>query len=143
MTRPQPKFFIDECLSPALAAHARKRGFVAEHVNDVRRRRKKGRLSDRQVAAYALERDMIVATNNMSDFEDIYIGRLVHPGLIFLECAVDELFTIDNQVTMFACALDMIEESEPVQEAIRVTLGAEYGDGDLDLEVSRHELPKH
>jgi predicted nuclease of predicted toxin-antitoxin system len=142
VTRPQSKFLIDECLSPALAAHARERGFVAEHVNDVKRRRKKGRLSDRQVANYALERDLIVVTNNMVDFKEIYISKMVHPGLVFLACPIDDLFTLENQVTLFGVAIDLIEENEPLQEAILVTLNAE-DDDELDIDTSRHELPKH
>lgn len=142
MTRPQAKSLIDECLSPALAAHARERGFVAEHVNDVKRRRKKGRLSDRQVANYALQRDLIVVTNNMVDFEEIYISKMAHPGLVFLACPVDERFTLENQVTLFGMAIDLIEESEPLQEAILVTLNAEFDD-ELDIDTSSYELPKH
>ena len=83
MTRAQPKFLIDECLSPVLAAYAREQGFIAEHVNDVKRKQRRARLSDRQIANYALARDLIVTTNNRMDFEDIYIAMPAHPGLIF------------------------------------------------------------
>jgi hypothetical protein len=70
---------------------------------------------------------MIVVTNNMVDFENIYIARKVHPGLIFLSCSIDRLFTAENQVTMLSLALAMIEESEPVQETIQVVLRGELG----------------
>jgi hypothetical protein len=86
---------------------------------------------------------MIVVTNNMVDFEQIYVARKVHPGLIFLSCSVDGLFTAENQATMLSQALAMIEESEPVQEAIQVVLRGELGKDELDIETSRHELPAH
>jgi predicted nuclease of predicted toxin-antitoxin system len=141
--RPPSIFLIDECLSPALAAYARERGFVGEHINDLKRKQRKGRFTDRQIANHALDRDMIVVTNNMSDFNEIYISRLAHPGLVFLMCPIDRLFSIDDQITMFARALSLVDESEPVQESILVTLHGVLVDGSLELVSSRSELPAH
>jgi predicted nuclease of predicted toxin-antitoxin system len=137
-----PKFFIDECLSPILAANLRGRGFHAEHVNDVKAKRKKKRMTDPQVATYALERDLIVATRNIVDFEQIYIARNLHPGLILFDCPEEENFTIEVQQAMLDVAVDEIVKNEPLQEAIRITLAATSTD-DFDFDVTRHELPIH
>jgi predicted nuclease of predicted toxin-antitoxin system len=129
---------IDENLTPELVKLARSRGFRAVHVNEVNLRT----LDDARVARYALEHDMILVTNNMADFRRLYIRQELHPGLIFLAAKQDEAFTRVNQVALFNHALDEILRDEPIQEAILVTLSAEHS-GELEIEVTRYELPTH
>ena len=136
------KFLIDECLSPVLADHLRRRGFHAEHVNDVKRKRSRKRFSDRQATAYAIERDLIVVTNNASDFENIYRGRPVHPGLVILLAGPDPHITREDQVSMLDAALEAVGTSEPIQEVIRVEL-VNAGADAIDVVVTRSEFPSH
>jgi predicted nuclease of predicted toxin-antitoxin system len=127
-------------LSLALAAELRRRGFVVEHVNDIKPKHKTGqRMSDRQVAHYAVERDMIVLTRNIVDFQEIYIARELHPGIVLFHCDEDHQFIKKNQLKMLAAALDLILDDEPVQEAVEVQLRSD--DGEVD--VWRTKFPEH
>ena len=94
------------------------------------------------MARYALDRDLVLVTANMVDFQKIYIERKLHPGLIFLGCDVEEIFTGENQITLFDAALDELLENDLLQEFIYIKLTADHGD-ELEWDVSRHELPNH
>ena len=85
---------------------------------------------------------MILVTNNMGDFRKLYARRKLHPGLIFLKCDVEHIFTPENQVTLLDIVLDDILEKDLLQEALRITLIADRGE-DIEWEMQRHELPKH
>jgi predicted nuclease of predicted toxin-antitoxin system len=130
---------IDENLTPGLVKFAQSRGFSALHVNDAGLRTK----SDSAVASYAIANDRIVVTNNMADFRKIYRRRKEHPGLIFLATVEEEIFTRDNQGALLNVALDDILAHDLIQEVLKVTLMGEDEAGDIDYEITRHELPKH
>jgi predicted nuclease of predicted toxin-antitoxin system len=133
----ESSFLIDECLSPDLAKLARGRGFHALHVNEAKLRRK----SDKQVATYALAKDMILVTNNRVDFDKIYKKVDLHPGLIFIEVRDPDLMDAGAQRIMFSEALDEVQSDEPVNEAIKIELYR--GDsGRLEMEISRYQLPE-
>jgi predicted nuclease of predicted toxin-antitoxin system len=74
------RFFVDECLAPALARRLNERGFDAIHPLDVGRR---GEL-DHTVLRRCVEEDRILITENARDFRDL-MGRIdMHPGLVIL-----------------------------------------------------------
>ncbi len=74
------KFLIDECLSPALVNEAHATGSEAYHLAHIGR----AGSSDRRIAAYAIARDLILVTNNASDFRRVYAAQDLHPGLVIL-----------------------------------------------------------
>jgi predicted nuclease of predicted toxin-antitoxin system len=129
-------------MSPDLATLLRERGFVCEHINDIKKKRRKKRVSDREVAAYALERDLIVLTRNLVDFEQIYVARQFHPGLILFDCPEEITFTVELQREMLLLALDGagrvlgVVSSEPIQEAVVVSC-----EPDDELGLERILLP--
>ena len=84
---------------------------------------------------------MVLITNNAGDFKKLYSRRKFHPGLVFLKCNVEEIFTPENQVTMLDIVLDDMLEKDLVQESLRITLNADLGD-DVDWELDRHPHPK-
>ena len=90
------------------------------------------------IARYALERDLILVTNNMIDFERIYEEREFHPGLVFITATQNKL--MKYQERMFDLALDAVEEDEPVQEAILITASPKRNSVQLTLE--RYYLPE-
>jgi predicted nuclease of predicted toxin-antitoxin system len=105
--RLQPHQFgllIDENLSPALVKFAGSRGFYTRHVNEVNLRT----TTDKAVATFAIAHNLVVVTNNMADFRRHYRKRKFHPGLIFLACDIDEIFTKENQAALLNVALDEI-----------------------------------
>jgi len=74
------RFFVDECLSSALARRLNELGFDAIHPLDVGRR---GEL-DHTVLKRCVEGDRILITENARDFRGL-IGRIdIHPGLVIL-----------------------------------------------------------
>jgi len=129
-------FLIDECLSPDLCEVARNRGHHALHTVWVKLRSKK----DPTVASYALEKDMVLVTNNLVDFKKIYKRKTLHPGIIFLS-ADDELMDRESQVLMFEHALDSVEQNEPINEAISIRLSLDH-ENNLVVDIERYELPK-
>ena len=129
---------IDENLTPALVKFARRRGFAAQHVNDVNLRTAR----DGAVARYALRHDLVIVTNNMSDFRRQYARKKLHPGLIFLAARVEETFTRENQATLLNIALDDVLANDLLQEVVFVRLLSAKA-GTIDYELTRHQLPKH
>jgi predicted nuclease of predicted toxin-antitoxin system len=134
----QFKLLIDENLTPDLVKVARSRGFVARYVNEANLRT----TSDKAVAHYALRGSFIVVTNNMVDLRALYAHKRMHPGLIFLTSVEEESFTRVNQASLFNIALDEILAKDILQEVVLVRLLGEDG-GDINYELTRHELPKH
>lgn len=135
----QFNLLIDENLTPGLVKFARGRGFKALHVNEVDLRT----TSDKAVAQHALKHEMIVVTNNMVDFRKLYAKRKLHPGLIFLSATDEQTFTRENQAALFNVALDEILANDILQEVVLVKLLGEDEEGEIDYELTRHELPKH
>jgi len=117
---------------------ARRRGFVARHVNDVSLRT----AADKAVARYALKQSLIVVTNNMADFRRLCASRKMHPGLIFLTAHDEGVFTRVNQATLLNIALDDILANDLIQEVVLVRLVSE-SKGEVQYELSRHQLPEH
>jgi hypothetical protein len=93
------------------------------------------------LARYAIGNGMILVTNNVGDFTRLYERRLLHPGLIFLQCNVRRIFTERNQVAMLGAALDELLQNDLVQEAISATLLEDTGK-DLISQLTRYRLPK-
>ena len=117
---------------------ARQRGFPARHVNEVNLRTAK----DRAVARYALRYNLVIVTNNMSDFRRHYARKKLHPGLIFLTADDEETFTRENQATLLNIALSNILANDLLQEVVLVRLVSETAEV-IDYRLTRHELPKH
>jgi predicted nuclease of predicted toxin-antitoxin system len=112
-------------------------GFHAVHVNDVNLIS----INDKFVARYALDRGMTLITNNMGDFKKLYSRRKYHPGLIFMKCVVEEIFTPENQVTLLDIVLDDMLEKDLIQESLQIELKADLGD-DIEWEIDRHPHPR-
>lgn len=132
----QFKLLIDENLSPKLVKFARRRGFPATHVNEVNLRT----ADDKHIARYAVDNGMILVTNNMADFTRLYQRRELHPGLIFLQCDVKGIFNDRNQATMLSAVLDELIQNDLIQEALRINLIEDTGNG-LIWRVTRYRLP--
>ena len=130
-------FLIDECLTPDLAEIAQGRGFHALHVTWARLRSRK----DPVISKYAVDHDMVLVTNNLIDFTKLYKRIGLHPGLILLAVDDKDLMDYDAQVLMFEHALEAVQQSEPVNEAILAKL-IEDADQNQFLEISRYELYK-
>jgi predicted nuclease of predicted toxin-antitoxin system len=127
-------FLIDECLSQELADRAQERGYFALAANRMWRLRKR---DDYRVARYALDRDLILVTNDQYDFESIYEQFEIHPGIVFITAGRSKLRELRYQQAMFEITLDAIEERAPTCEAILVT--ARDGKGRrVDINIKRY-----
>lgn len=74
------KFLVDECLSPALVTVANEAGYEAYHVAH----RGWSGLTDGDLLKRALDGDMVMVTNNRSDFLAL-VGEIeLHPGLVVI-----------------------------------------------------------
>ena len=131
-------FLIDECLSGELADLAVERGYHALAVNRMWRLRKR---NDYRIARYALDRDLILVTNDMFDLESIYRQFDIHPGIVFLTAGRPKLRKLQYLMRMFALALDEVEEEYPLSEAIWVSASA-GNEGAVDITIRRIALPK-
>ncbi len=115
---------------------AKERGYSSKHASRIKTLKGK---SDRTVTQYALERDMIVVTNNLVDFEAIYQKTKNHPGLIFIS-ASGNLINRQTHIQLFEAALDELEEDPPINEAIHVHL-EEDKLKNVNLILERYTLP--
>jgi predicted nuclease of predicted toxin-antitoxin system len=132
-----PGFLIDECLNQELADRAQERGYFALAANRMWRLRKR---DDYRVARYALDRDLILVTNDQYDFESIYEQFEIHPGIVFITAGRSKLRELRYQQAMFEITLDAIEERAPTCEAILVT--ARDGKGRrVDINIKRYAFP--
>lgn len=77
------RLFLDECLSPAIA-----RALNAEGVHVAMHPRDFGGLGapDREVLKRCTEHDLVLVTENASDFGALVATQAIHPGLIVLPC---------------------------------------------------------
>ena len=83
-------------------------------------------------ARYARDGDLILVTNNASDFRRLYAAEPLHAGLVILIPAVDRIL----QQRLFKTALDEFAIlGEPVNRVIEVDL-----DGD-DVTFAIYDLP--
>jgi predicted nuclease of predicted toxin-antitoxin system len=75
------KLFIDECLSPQLAARLNATGrYDAVHPMHVGRRGE----PDHRVHAWCIAEDRVIVTENARDFRRLVGNTELHPGLIIL-----------------------------------------------------------
>jgi predicted nuclease of predicted toxin-antitoxin system len=130
-------FLIDESLCPELADLATARGFRAVAVSRSVRLRGRG---DAVIAAYAIDNDMTVVTNNAVDFERIYVRREIHPGLILICSHHSKLRKKAIQLEMMRQALDEVERDSLCQEVLRLT--ARLSRADLLIDLERFFLPE-
>ena len=122
------RFLIDECLSVDLVTVAGQCGHEARHVAHVGRAGWK----DWNVARYASDNDLILVTNNASDFRPLYAARPLHAGLVILLPNVGR----DLQQRLFRAALDELATTgEPVNRVLEVDL-----DGD-EVTLTLYDLP--
>jgi predicted nuclease of predicted toxin-antitoxin system len=109
------RFLIDECLSTELVGTAGHCGHEARHVAHVGRAGWK----DWNVARYARDNDLILVTNNASDFRQLYAAAALHAGLVILLPSVGR----DLQQRLFRAALDELALiGEPVNRVLEVDL---------------------
>jgi predicted nuclease of predicted toxin-antitoxin system len=77
---------------------------------------------DWNVARYARDNDLILVTNNASDFRQLYAAQPLHAGLVILLPNVDRVM----QQRLFRAALDELATAgEPVNRVLEVDLDGE------------------
>jgi len=112
------RLLVDECLSPALVREAQSFGIEAYHLAHVGRAASK----DWQVAAYAISHDMILVTNDASDFRRLYAAQVLHPGLVILVPNAER----ETQLRLFRLALaHLVGMRELVNRALEVAFDGE------------------
>jgi predicted nuclease of predicted toxin-antitoxin system len=122
------RFLIDECLSIHLVGVARQAGHDAHHVAHIG----KAGWKDWNVVRYALDDDIVLVTNNASDFRRLYARQSVHAGLVIPIPTVGRAV----QQRLFKAALDEIAGiGEPVNRVLEVDL-----DGD-DVTLAVYDWP--
>lgn len=107
------RFLFDECLTPALVGVAEACGHEGAHAGH------RGLLSasDPKIAAYAIDHDLIVVTNNKRDYLRLYAREVLHPGLVILLPSVDA----DLQQRLFKAVLVWLAlEQDLVNRALEV-----------------------
>jgi predicted nuclease of predicted toxin-antitoxin system len=109
------RLLIDECLSPALVRLAQQSGHEAYHLAHVG----KAGSADWQIVEWALARDMVLVTNNASDFRRLYAAQELHPGLVIIVPNVGR----ETQFRLFRAALArLLGIGELVNKALEVDL---------------------
>ena len=109
------RFLIDECLSLDLVGEAHRAGYEAYHVGHVG----KAGWKDWNVAAFALAQDMIVVTNNATDFRVLFRRVQLHSGLLLIVPNVDRR----TEVRLFREALIRLrDEGDLVNKVLEVDL---------------------
>ncbi|MFL9826568.1 DUF5615 family PIN-like protein [Rhodoplanes sp. SY1] len=108
------RLLIDECLSVSLVASAKARGIACDHVAWLG----KTGWQDRNLAAFALDNDYVVVTNNRRHFLREYARLPIHCGLIVIVPAVPRVV----QKRLLGQALDALAErgGDLVNTAIEV-----------------------
>jgi len=137
-----PKFLIDECLSPDLAALARERGFFeSSHVIWLG----KAGWKDWELKRFILEQDWTFVTRNSGDFrgpadqpgsKGQYAGVPIHAGLICINGP--DSMSAEDEAELFGIVLDELGPNEMVNLAIEITLS----DKDSGFELVRYALPR-
>ena len=137
-----PKFLIDECLSPDLAALARERGFFeSSHVTWLG----KAGWKDWELKQFILEQDWTFVTRNSTDFrghtdqpgsKGQYADVPIHAGLICINGP--DSMSAEDETELFGIVLDELGPNEMVSQAIEITLS----DADTGFELVRYALPR-
>jgi predicted nuclease of predicted toxin-antitoxin system len=113
------RFFVDENLSPTLAAVCRDAGYDATSVRD----RSMLNATDREVSKLCFDEERILVTNNAVDFLALAERDGLHPGLVFVPLGSGEemrssMRTAIAEVKRLAAAV----ESEPAALMINSVL---------------------
>ena len=137
-----PKFLIDECLSPDLAALARERGFFeSSHVTWLG----KAGWKDWELKQFILEQDWTFVTRNSTDFrgpsdqpgsKGQYADVPIHAGLVCINGP--DSMSAEDETELFGIVLDELGPNEMVNQAIEITLS----DADGGFELVRYALPR-
>ena len=109
------KLFIDECLSPQLAARLNATArYDAVHPLHVGRRGE----PDHRVLAWCIAEDRVIVTENARDFRRLVGNTELHPGLIILP-AIDR----EGTWVLLQAALAFIEDrGKPVDVMVNQVL---------------------
>ena len=122
------RFLIDECLTLDLVSVATEAGYEARHVAHIG----KAGWKDWNVAQYASDGDLIVVTNNASDFRRLYAKLSLHAGFIII---VPNLKRLEQRL-LFGFVLDELATlGEPVNQVLEVDVDGE------DMLFSLYDLP--
>ena len=122
------RFLIDECLTTDLVAIAGQAGHEAQHVAHVG----KAGWKDWNVARYAAEGDLVLVTNNASDFRKLYSTQPLHAGLVIIIPSVNRV----EQQRLFQGALDELSRfGELINRVLEVDI-----EGD-EMMFDFYELP--
>ena len=122
------RFLIDECLTLDLVSVATEAGYEARHVAHIG----KAGWKDWNVAQYARDGDLIVVTNNASDFRRLYAKLSLHAGLVII---VPNLKRLEQRL-LFGFVLDELATlGEPVNQVLEVDVDGE------DMLFSLYDLP--
>jgi Domain of unknown function (DUF5615) len=137
-----PKFLIDECLSPDLAALARECGFVeSSHVTWLG----KAGWKDWDLMRFILEQDWTFVTRNSADFRgpaDLpgskgqYADVPIHAGLVCINGP--DSMSAEDEAELFGIVLDELGQDEMINLAIEITLSS----ADSGFELVRYALPQ-
>jgi predicted nuclease of predicted toxin-antitoxin system len=103
------KFWIDECLTPALVSIAHEHGYEATCTRD------RGHLgmADEELLGHAVDQEFVFVTNNHADFIGLCANVELHTGLIVLPQR-----RRDVQLPLFSDAIAYIElHAEQAREA--------------------------
>lgn len=94
------KFWIDQCLTPALVGHAHSHGYEATSTRD------RGQLGmrDDELLALAVSEEFVFVTNNHADFLGLCRNAEPHTGLVVLPQRPR-----DAQLPLFSDAIAHIE----------------------------------
>jgi hypothetical protein len=137
-----PKFLIDECLSPELAALARKRGFFeSSHVTWLG----KAGWKDWELKRFIQEEDWTFVTRNSVDFRGPsdkpgyrgqYADLPIHAGLVCINGP--DSMAAEDETELFGIVLDELGLNEMINQAIEITLS----DTGIGFELVRYTLPQ-
>lgn len=112
------KFLIDECLSPSLAAVARKRGYpLSTHVTWLGLRARE----DWALVRRAVADGYVLVTNDRTDFTTLLEREPHHPGLVCITVA-HGLMSLDVQTRLFEHALVRLEGQDIASRVLEVAL---------------------
>ena len=119
------RLFLDECLSPRVAADLNAQGVhLAEHPRDF------GGLGapDHRVLARCVEHDLVLVTQNARDFRALVNASDIHPGLVILPPA-----SRARSETLLRAAIDFLSaRGDPMDTMVNSVLEVS-ADGAMDL----------
>lgn len=122
------RFLIDECLTIELTVAAQAMGYEAHHVAHLGKRG----WNDWSIRDYAITHDLILVTNNASDFRRLYGSRDLHPGLVILLPNVVQ----ERQVLMFREAVKRLSDcGDAVNKVLEVDTEG------VDISLKLYEFP--